>query len=49
MSIEVVRVFEATEGHTVNTIPGESWMYGVAGFVILAALIYIISRFNPDR
>jgi hypothetical protein len=49
MSIEVVRVFEATEAHTVNTIPGEIWMYGVGAFVILAALMYIISRFNPDR
>jgi hypothetical protein len=32
-----------------NVIPGEPWMYGVAGLGTLLLLIYIITRFNPNR
>lgn len=32
-----------------NVIPGEPWMYGLAGLGILMALLYIVTRFNPDR
>lgn len=38
---------EATEA--VNTIPGEPWMYGIAGLGILMSLLYIITRFNSER
>ena len=32
-----------------NVIPGEPWMYGLGGFGALVALLFIITRFNPDR
>ena len=32
-----------------NVIPGEPWMYGVAAFVGLAALLYVLTRLNPFR
>jgi hypothetical protein len=32
-----------------NDIPGEPWMYGVAGLVVLLGLLYIVTRFNPDK
>jgi hypothetical protein len=32
-----------------NTIPGEPWMYGVAAFVGLTALLYALTRLNPFR
>jgi len=38
---------EATE--TVNVIPGEPWMYGAAGLGTLLLLVYIVTRFNPNR
>lgn len=38
---------EATE--VMNTIPGEPWMYGLAGLGILMALLYVVSRFNPNK
>ncbi|MEY2635148.1 MAG: hypothetical protein RIS75_1088 [Actinomycetota bacterium] len=49
MSVTAQLAFEAAEEHVVNTIPGETWMYGVGAFVLLGALLYVVSRLNPDR
>lgn len=38
-----------TAEEAINVIPGEPWMYGLAGLGILMALLYIVTRFNPDR
>ena len=32
-----------------NVIPGEPWMYGLGGLLTLLALLYIVTRFNPNR
>ena len=32
-----------------NTIPGEPWMYGVAFFAGLSAVLYALTRLNPFR
>lgn len=39
----------ANSAEAVNVIPGEPWMYGLAGLGLLLLLVYIVTRFNPDR
>ncbi len=39
----------AETAEAVNVIPGEPWMYGVAGLGTLLLLVYIVTRFNPNR
>jgi hypothetical protein len=39
----------ASSAEIVNTIPGEPWMYGLAGLGTLLLLVYIVTRFNPNR
>ena len=39
----------AETAEAVNVIPGEPWMYGVAGLGTLLLLLYIVTRFNPNR
>jgi len=38
-----------TVAEQANVIPGQPWMYGLAGLVILSAALYVVTRFNPDR
>ena len=47
----MIRVLLSAEetAEAVNTIPGEPWMYGVAGLGILMSLLYIVTRFNSER
>ncbi len=46
----MIRVMSAEAAEAVhNVIPGEPWMYGVAALGILLGLMYVITRFNPDR
>lgn len=33
----------------VNEIPGEPWMYGVAGFAVLMLALFLVTRLNPNR
>jgi hypothetical protein len=42
-----VWLFEAA-AHA-NEIPGEPLWYGLAGLLGLLALLYIVTRFNPNR
>ncbi|MEY2673016.1 MAG: hypothetical protein RL228_1431 [Actinomycetota bacterium] len=39
----------AEAAEAANVIPGEPWMYGLAGFGTLVLLVYIVTRFNPNR
>ncbi len=39
----------AEAAEATNVIPGEPWMYGLAGFGTLLLLVYIVTRFNPNR
>lgn len=39
----------AEAAEAANTIPGEPWMYGLAGLGILMTLLYVVSRFNPNK
>lgn len=32
-----------------NEIPGEPWWYGLGGLLGLLTLLYIVTRFNPNR
>ena len=43
----VLAAEETTEA--INTIPGEPWMYGAAGLGLLMLLLYVVSRFNPNK
>ena len=36
---------EAVESH--GGIP--AWVFGVVGFVVLVLLLFVVTRFNPDR
>lgn len=33
----------------VNEIPGEPWMYGLAGLSVLMLLLFLVTRLNPNR
>lgn len=33
----------------VNEIPGEPWMYGVAGLATLLLALFLVTRLNPNR
>ncbi|MEN9693092.1 MAG: hypothetical protein RLZZ330_736 [Actinomycetota bacterium] len=39
----------AETAEAMNVIPGEPWMYGLAGLGTLLLLLYIVTRFNPKR
>ncbi len=46
MANAVVRFSEgAVEEH--GSVP--AWAFGVAAFVVLLALLFVVTRFNPDR
>jgi hypothetical protein len=36
---------EAVESH--GAVP--AWVFGVVGFVVLVLLLFVVTRFNPDR
>lgn len=36
-------------GEVVNEIPGEPWWYGVGTGAGLLLLLYIVTRYNPNR
>jgi hypothetical protein len=42
-------MFVLAEEEVANVIPGEPWMYGLTGFVVLLSLLYVLTRFNPNR
>lgn len=33
----------------VNEIPGEPWMYGLAGLGTLLLALFLVTRLNPNR
>ena len=36
---------EVVESH--GAVP--AWVFGVVGFVVLVLLLFVVTRFNPDR
>lgn len=36
---------EVVESH--GSVP--AWVFGVVGFVVLVLLLFVVTRFNPDR
>ena len=38
------------EGGVVESHEGiPAWVFGVTGFVVLVLLLFVVTRFNPDR
>ena len=47
MSLSAAALAEGAE--QLRELPAPAWVFGVAGLVTFFALLYIVTRFDPDR